>query len=329
MKAAWYERTGPAAEVLTLGEMPTPEPGPGEVRVRLACSGVNPSDVKTRSGQRSTTLPFPRIVPHSDGAGVIDRLGEGVEARRLGQPVWLWNAAWGRPHGTAAEYITLPEAQAVPCPEGLDMAAAACLGIPALTAWHAVHCGGGVAGRRVLVAGGAGSVGHYAVQMARLAGARQVIATTGSAEKARLALAAGADAALDYKTDDLPARMAELTGGAGIDRIIEVQLGGNIELNLDLIAPDGEMVVYGTDSSPIPVPFVPMIMRNVCLRFFIVYNLSPADRIRALSGVSSLVARGALTHSIGARLPLAEIARAHDMVDQRAVTGNVVLDIAP
>src|SRR5918998_321885 len=155
MRASFYERTGPAAEVLTFGELPTPDPGPGEVRVRVAYSGVNPSDVKSRAGLRTKTLPFPRIVPHSDGSGTIDRVGEGVDPARVGQRVWVWNAAWGRAEGTAAEYVALPAGQAVPLPEGADLAAGACLGIPALTAYHAVTAGGGVEGKSVLVAGGA------------------------------------------------------------------------------------------------------------------------------------------------------------------------------
>ena len=180
MQAAFYESTGPAREVLHVGRIELPEPGPGEVRVRVVCSGVNPSDVKGRAGLRNKTLPFPRIVPHSDGAGVIDRVGEGVPPSRIGEPVWVWNAAWGRPNGTAAQYVCLPTRQAVRLPDGVPPEAGACFGIPALTALHAVSGWGGVEGRSVLVAGGAGAVGHYAVQLARLLGARQVIATVSS-----------------------------------------------------------------------------------------------------------------------------------------------------
>ena len=160
MRAAVYEKTGPASEVLSIVELPLPMPGPGEVRVRVQWSGVNPSDVKSRSGVRSKTLPFPRIVPHSDGAGVIDEVGADVPRERIGEPVWLWNAAWQRAFGTAAEFVVLPAPQAVPLPKNLDPAIGACLGIPALTAYHAVAVDGGVAGKCVLVAGGAGAVGH-------------------------------------------------------------------------------------------------------------------------------------------------------------------------
>lgn len=192
MKAAFYERVGPAAEVLQVGELPRPEPAPGEVRVRVQWSGVNPSDVKSRMGLRSG-MPFPRVIPHSDGMGIIDAVGEGVSAHRVGERVWLWNAAWGRPHGTACEWVCLASAQAVPLPDAVSDEAGACLGIPALTALHSVLMDGGVAGKTVLIAGGAGAVGHYAVQMASQLGAARVLTTVSTPEKEALARAAGAD----------------------------------------------------------------------------------------------------------------------------------------
>src|SRR5512147_3116080 len=196
MRAAFYERTGPAAEVLTIGELPTPSPAANEVRVKLAWSGVNPSDVKSRAGLRSRQLAFPRIVPHSDGMGVVEAVGAGVDATRIGERVWVWNGAWGRASGTAAQSIVLPARQAVPLPPGTPDEAGACLGIPALTALHAVLMAGGVSGQAVLVAGGAGAVGHYAVQFAKQLGARQVIATVSSEEKAQIVREAGADLAI-------------------------------------------------------------------------------------------------------------------------------------
>jgi len=189
MRAAVYSRTGPAREVLSLTDLLTPEPAAGEVRVRLAWSGVNPSDVKSRGGR--WPMVFPRIIPHSDGAGIIDAVGNGVSPERLGERVWTWNAQWGRSDGTAAEYVVLPSAQAVALPPAVDLEAGACLGIPALTAYHAVTMDGGVAGKSVLVAGGAGGVGHYAVQIAKARGARAVIASVSGPEKAALATAAG------------------------------------------------------------------------------------------------------------------------------------------
>ncbi|HEY9285526.1 MAG TPA: NADPH:quinone reductase [Pyrinomonadaceae bacterium] len=327
MRASFYERTGPAREVLTLGELPTPEPGPGEVRVRVAWSGVNPSDVKSRAGLRTKELPFPRVVPHSDGSGRVDRVGEGVDPARVGERVWVWNAAWGRADGTAAEYVALPAEQAVALPDGVELTAAACLGIPALTAYHAVTVDGGVEGKSVLVAGGAGAVGHYAVQLAKLKGARQVIATVSSAAKAELARAAGADLVVNYREEDIAARCREATGGGGIDRIIEVDFAANVGADLRALRHEGEVVVYGSGAPEIPVPFAPAILKNVRLRFFIVYNLTPEDRARAVADLTRLLEANALTHNIGARLPLERIAEAHDLVEHGRVTGNVVLEV--
>ena len=327
MKAARYTQTGPANEVLELIDKERPEPGPGEVRVRVAWSGVNPSDVKSRAGTRTRTLPFAQIVPHSDGAGLIDAVGDGVSADRLGQRVWIWNAAWGRADGTAAEWIVLPAAQAVPLADGVPLEVGACLGIPALTACHAILVDGGVAGRTVLVAGGAGAVGHYAIQMARLAGARQVIATISSEEKAAHARAAGADVVIDYRREDLVARVLEETGGRGVDCIVEVDFAVNVTADFAMLAPEGRIVVYGSGASDISVPFVPAIVKNARLSFFIVYNLSAPDRDRAVRQLHEWLAAKALQHTIALRLPLEEIARAHEAVESGAVIGNVVLEI--
>lgn len=325
MQAAWYERNGAAREVLVVGELPAPEPGRGEVRVRIAWSGVNPSDVKSRGGR---AMPFPRVIPHSDGAGVIDAVGDGVPESRVGERVWVWNAAWGRPDGTAAEYVVLPAEQAVALPSSVtDLAIGACLGIPALTAYHAVHVDRGVRGRSVLVAGGAGAVGHYAVQMARLGGAGRVIATVSGAEKAELARAAGADVVINYRTEDVAARVQEATGGAGVERIIEVDFAANITLDLSILQQDGDVVVYGSGKPEIPVPFGPMIRKNVRAIFFIVYNLPGDVRREAEAELTAMLARGELTHNIAERLPLARIAEAHELVEQGRATGNVVLSV--
>jgi NADPH2:quinone reductase len=331
MQAAFYERTGPAAEVLQFADLPDPQPGPGELRVRLRWSGVNPSDVKSRAGLRNPVMPFPRIVPHSDGMGVVDAVGEGVAADRIGQRVWVWNAAWGRPFGTAAQYIVLPQAQAVALPDNVADEAGACLGIPALTALHAVRMpgsdGAGVAGQRVLVAGGAGAVGHYAVQFARLLGAAQVIATTSTAEKAALARAAGADVTIDYRQADAAAQLREATQGQGVDRIIELDIAANAALDVDALRPGGDLVVYGSGATPFELPFFPLIAKNLNLRFFIVYHLAPADRQRCEAALTGWLQRGALQHNIAQRLPLAQIAEAHDAVAQGRVAGNLVVAI--
>jgi NADPH2:quinone reductase len=323
MRAAWYERNGPAREVLVVGEMPTPSPAPGEVLVRLAASGVNPSDWKTRSGNRP--MPAPRVIPHSDGAGTIEAVGAGVDRARIGERVWIWNGQWKRPFGTAAEYIALPGAQAVRLPQGTSFEAGACLGIPALTAWRAVQTDGGVAGQTVLVAGGAGAVGHYAIQMAKLLGAARVLATVSSPEKAAHARAAGADEVIDYRMEDVAAVVKDLTGGRGVDRVVEVDLAGNAALLPQIVARDGFCACYGSGKVEASLPFGPMILSGVAIRFFIVYELSEAARAQGLAQLTSWLEGGSLLHAVGATMPLDRIVEAHEAVERGAVMGNVVL----
>ena len=327
MKAGFYERVGPAAEVLQVGELPRPEPAGGEVRVRVHWSGVNPSDVKSRMGLRSG-MPFARVIPHSDGMGVIDAVGEGVPAGRVGERVWLWNAAWGRPHGTACEWVCLPSAQAVYLPDAVSDEAGACLGIPALTALHSVLMEGGVAGKTVLIAGGAGAVGHYAVQMASQLGAARVLTTVSTPEKEALARAAGADEVIRYKSESLVERVKALTAGRGVDRIIELDMAVNGASNLEMLRESGECVVYGSSAPALQLPFYPLLAKNIQLRFFIVYHLSLADRARAVATLTRMLERGTLQHAIGARLPLADIVDAHERIERGQVTGNLVLQTA-
>ena len=327
MRAAFYERTGPASDVFHVEEMETPIPGSGEVRVKVLWSGVNPSDVKARAGLRTQTLPFPRIIPHSDGSGVIDQVGPNVPSTRIGERIWVWNAAWMRPFGTAAQYVVLPSEQAVPLPDNTDLAAGACLGIPALTAYHCISVDGGVEGKRVLVAGGAGAVGHYAIQLAKLKGARQILATVSGPEKAALARDAGADVVLNYRTEDLQTSVQNATGGEGVDRIIEVDLAANINTDIALLRPDGEVIVYGSGTQEITVPFSPAIRKGVHMYFFIVYSLNQAARARAIADLSTFLEGNQLKHNIAARLPLAQIAKAHELVEKGQVIGNVVLEV--
>lgn len=327
MKAAYYEQTGPAERVLVVADLPDPQAAAGEVRVRLQWSGVNPSDVKARAGARGPTMPFPRVIPHSDGMGVIDAVGAEVSPARIGQRVWVWNAAWGRPNGTAAGLVVLPQQQAVALPDNVPGEVGACLGIPALTAAHAVLTDGGVAGQRVLVAGGAGAVGHYAVQFARLLGARQVITTVSSPAKAELARSAGADLVIDYRSENVVERVREATGGAGVDRVIEVDIAANATIDMEVIRADGMWVVYGSGAPQFSLPFFPMISRNIGVRFFIVYQLSAADRLRANAVLDDFLRRDLLQHNIAARLSLAAIAQAHERVESGSVVGNVVVCI--
>jgi NADPH2:quinone reductase len=327
MKAAFYEQTGPAHDVLRIGEMSTPEPARGEVRVKLRFSGVNPSDVKSRMGLRSSAPAFARIVPHSDGMGVIDAVGEGVDRARIGERVWIWNGAWGRAFGTAAEFMSLPQEQAVAMPEGTPDEAGACFGIPALTAMHAVLMAGGVQGKRVLVQGGAGAVGHYAVQFARELGASQVIATVSSEAKAQLAREAGAQVVIDYKREDVAAAVMRATNNAGVERVIEVDIAANAAVDAQCVRTGGEWVVYGSGKSPFPLEFFPLISKNIELRFFIVYNLDREQRASAIDTLHRLIRKGSVRHNVSHRLPLSRIADAHDMVAAGTAGGNVVLSI--
>ena len=324
MRAAYYEELGPAKDVLKVGEVPKPNPEAGEVLVRVHASGVNPSDVEMRLGTSSATNEFPRIIPHSDGAGIIEAVGAGVPGSRIGQRVWLWNARWKRAIGTAAEYVSLPAIQAVELPDDVDFAAGACLGIPALTAWQAVETDGGVRDRWVLVQGGAGAVGHYAVQMAKLKGAK-VIATVSSEAKAARAKAAGADAVVNYKSEELVGRVKDLTAGKGVDRVIEVDLAANIAKLPALVADYGMIVVYGSGAREVPVSFGASILGNIGYRFFFVYNQPPELRCRGSNEMNAWLREGKLIHSVAARYPLSEIVSAHAAVESGKVDGNVVV----
>src|SRR6478752_7734749 len=233
MKAVWYERTGAAPDVLTFGDMPTPVAGSGEVRVRLEASGVNPADAGRRAGSYRP-MEYPRVIPDSDGAGIVDQIGDGVTRLQVGQRVWLYNGQRnGRAFGTAAEYIALAEHLVTPLPDNVLFAAGATLGIPCMTAWCCLFGDGPIAGRTVLVTGGAGAVGHYAVQLAKGGGAR-VIATVSSSAKAEQARLAGADLVIDYKTGDVVAQALAFTGQRGVDRVVDVDFGGNLVTTLKL-----------------------------------------------------------------------------------------------
>ena len=301
MKAVWYERNGPAREVLQCGDLPDPVPGTGEVLVRVHASGVNPSDWKTRSGSRPMVAP--RIIPHSDGAGVIERVGPAVDPSRVGERVWIWNGQWKRPFGTAATYIALPSEQAVRLPDGTTFEAGACLGIPALTAHRAVTIDVSPQGQSILVSGGAGAVGHYAIQFARLLGARPIIATVSSDEKAEHAKAAGADEVINYKADAVPDRVREITRGRGVDRIVEVDIAGNAMLVPKIIAQGGLCAAYGSNAAQACFDFGPMILSGAAVRFFIVYELSAAARERGVSDLTRWMEEGRVKHAIATKMP--------------------------
>lgn len=327
MRAAFYTRPGPARDVLEISEIETPEPGPDDVLVRVHASGVNPSDVKNRSGARGNKLAFPRIIPHSDGAGVIEAVGSDVDKSRIGERVWIWNGQWQRSDGTAAEYTALPSQQAVTLAESTGFAEAACLGIPATTAWYCVHTGSELHGKTVLVTGGAGAVAHYAIQFAVQAGAR-VIATASTSDKADHARAAGAAEVLDYRRDDLTAAISGLTGGQGVDRIIDSEFGANLNATAELLAVHGEIFAYGSALAPTPaLPFYELLFKSAVLHTPLVYLLTQSARAAAIAGINDALARSALIHSIDSTLPLDEIATAHERVEHNQKLGTVVVTI--
>ncbi len=323
MRAAYYEKNGPARDVLRVAEVETPEPGPGEVRVRLATSGVNPSDVKGRAGL-TRKIAFPRVIPHSDGAGEIDKVGEGVPASRVGERVWVWNGQWRRAFGTAAQAIVLPAAQAVRLPANTSMEVGACLGIPAYTAWQAVEYARLGADATVLIAAGAGAVGHYAIQFAKKKGAT-VLTTVSSPEKAALARQAGADHTIDYKREDVGERVMALTGKRGADAVIEMDLAVNARLLPGVLKPDGIVAIYGGSAAEPAIPFQFLLQNSITLRFFLVYMMPGELRARATDDITRLLEAGALLHNVAQTFALADIAAAHEAVESGKAMGNVVV----
>ncbi len=326
MRAAYYEENGPARDVLRLGAVETPRPGPGEVRVKLATSGVNPSDVKARSGS-TRKIAYPRVIPHSDGAGEVDMVGDGIPSSRVGERVWVWNAQWARAFGTCAEYVTLKSEQAVRLPASTSFDVGACLGIPAMTADHAVAVSGAAPGTTVLVAGGAGAVGHHAVQFAKAAGAT-VIATVSSAAKAEAARAAGATHTIDYKHEKVGDRVMAVTGKQGVDAVIELDIAANAKLLPQVLRPHGKVVVYGTGAMEAAVPLFFFLRNAITLQFIYVYELDPAERAAALGAITRALEAGTLTTNIGGTFLLADIVAAHEAVEQGKALGNVVVRLS-
>jgi len=328
VKAVWYERTGAAPDVLTYGEMATPLAGPGEVRVRLEASGVNPADVGRRAGSYRA-MEYPRVIPNSDGAGIIDQVGDGVSRLSIGQRVWLYNGQRnGRAFGTAAEHIALAEHLVTPLPADVSFAAGATLGIPGMTAWTCLFGDGPVAGQTVLVTGGAGAVGNYAVQLAKWGGAR-VIATVSSAMKAEQARLAGADLVINYKDDDVVAKVLAFTEQRGVDRVVDVDFGGNIATTLKLMAMNSTIAVYATNGNRNPVvPMRELMEKCIALRGLVLFALPPPLLAAGQADISKWLAAGKRIHTIAAQFPLSETAQAHLAVEKGDKLGTVVVDCA-
>ena len=328
MKAAWYEQQGSPADVLVVGEMATPEPGPGEVRILAAASGINPGDVKKRQDAFGVGMPYTRVIPHSDGAGTIDRVGEGIVASRIGERVWCFGAQSYRPFGTAAEYVVVPTGQAVPLPDGTSFEQGACLGIPGITAHRAVHVAGPMEGRVILVQGGAGAVGQCAVALAKQAGA-SVIATVRSERDTQIARRAGALHVIDTSGLDAEGVIERVRAQApeGIDHIVEVAFDANIAVDEPLLKLGGSIAAYATGDPTPAIPFWPLLFKNVRL-FFLGSDDFPAKAKRAAArALNQALVDGWPGFDVAARFPLESIAEAHEAVEQGKVSGQVVLSL--
>jgi NADPH:quinone reductase len=323
MKAALYDRQGAASEVLRVEDVERPAPGPGEVLVKVKFSGINPTDWKSRSGATSRPIDGFQI-PHHDGAGEIDAVGEGVDPARIGQRVWLWMAAAGRRWGTAAEWTVVPERNAVPLPPGVSAELGASLGVPAITAHRCLFADGPIEGRTVLVAGGAGAVGHFAIELAKHAGAR-VVTTVSGPHKAELAAKAGADLVVNYREPDAADQIRSFAGAGGVDHVVELALGANLQLDLAVIAqPDAQIVCYAAEATDPVVPVRACMNANVILRFVLLYGVPQEALERAAADITTALADGALTELPVTKFPLDEIAAAQDAVEAGAV-GKVLV----
>jgi NADPH2:quinone reductase len=322
MKAAWYEKQGPPREVLIVGEMPDPIPAPGEIRIRIAASGINPGDVKKRQDTFGIGMPYPRVIPHSDGAGRVDQLGAGVPSEWMGRSVWCYGAQSYRPFGTAAEFTVVPVDQVAPLPEKVPTERGACLGIPGITAHRAVHVAGSVNGRTVLVQGAAGSVGSCAVQLARFAGAR-VIGTVRSVSDEPTAKSAGAHDVL-VGDKELTSRVKALAPD-GIDHIVEVAFGANIEADVELLKQGGSIASYATDNATPKIPFWQMVFKNIRVFLLGSDDFSKESKLQAARDINSALEAGWPGFEIAERIPLADIARAHELVEHPVGRGRVVV----
>lgn len=335
MRATWYKRTGPAAEVVEIGDLAEGALGPllsGDVRVEMRASGINPADVKRRAGWGGSSIQHDMVIPHADGSGVVTAVGDGVSNSLVGQRVWVHNGQGGygeagRAFGTAAEVIQLPASQAFRLPDNLDFAQGACLGIPALTAYHAVYADGPVSGKTILVTGAAGAVGHFAAQFA-IAGGARVIATVSSEEKAAHVARTGVSDILFRHTEDVAERIMALTDGKGVDRIVEVDFGANLDVIQKILKPAAVIAAYSSTAVPEPtLPYYAFAFRGATLRFIQGFLLSPEVIRAATILIDDMASRDALQVAIAARMPLERIVEAHELLESGRAIGNIVLDV--
>ena len=321
MRAAVYESIGSASDVLRVEDVEQPSPGPGEVRVRIAFSGVNPTDWKSRSGVTARPIDGFQI-PHQDGAGTIDAVGEGVDASRVGERVWVWLAAAGRKWGTAAEWSVVPAVHAVPLPDSASLELGASLGVPAMTAHRCLFADGSISGQTVLVAGGAGAVGHFAIELARRGGAR-VVTTVSSDEKAALASAAGADLVVNYRSPDA---VSAIESFGPVDRVVEVSLGANVDLDLAVLRPGGSIVCYAATGDDPTLPVRPCMNANLLLRFVMLYSVPAAALGQATGDITGALEAGQLSALPVRVFDLDDIVAAQEAVEG-GFTGKVLVSL--
>jgi NADPH2:quinone reductase len=327
MQAAWFERFGDASGVLQVGELDTPAPGPGEVLVRLYTSGVNPSDVKKRAGSFPDLLDGGLVVPNSDGAGVIESVGDGVAASRIGERVWVYQAQYARRFGTAAQYVAIDNERAPHLPDNTGFDVGASMGIPAMTAHRCVFADGNVEGQTILVNGGAGRVGHYAVQWASQAGAN-VIATASNETDVVACATAGAGKVVNHRDEHFAAAVLEATNGEKVDRVIDMEFGTNLETSLAVLRTGGVIAAYGSVQKPEPVlPFFRLMYMDLTVRFVIVYAMPEPAKQFAVADIERALTAGSLQHRIAHTYPLEEIAEANELVERPGTRGTVILHI--
>lgn len=325
MKAAWFEKFGPAADVLIVGDQPDPIPGSNEVLISVKTSGVNPSDVKKRAGAFPDLLQDGLVIPHSDGAGVIEAVGSEVPRDRVGERVWVYQAQFGRRFGTAAEYVAVDQHRAVPMTDNMSFEVGACLGIPAMTAHRCVFSDGPVEGQTILVTGGVGRVGHYAIQWAAQAGAT-VIATASTPEDDRACKEAGASAVINHRDANWSAAVLDHNHGEQIDRVIDVEFGANLPEVIQLIRTGGTIATYSSSAVPKPeLPFLKMMYLDLTIRMVIVYAMPETAKQMAIADIKTYQQAGRLRHRIARTVPLAEIVDAHELIEHGGFRGCVVV----
>ncbi len=327
MHAAWFESFGAADQVLQLGELDTPVAGDGEVLVRMHTSGVNPSDVKKRAGSFPNLLDAGLVIPNSDGAGIIEAVGAGIDSNRVGERVWVYQAQYGRRFGTAAEYLSIDASRAARLPDNVGFDVGACIGIPVMTAHRAVFADGDVDGQSILITGGAGRVGHYAIQWASRAGAT-VIATASNADDTESCIAAGATHVVNHRSDRFADDILQANNGALIDRVVDVEFGANLETTVEVIKIGGTIATYSSTQVTEPkLPFFTMMYKDLTLRTIIVYAMPEEAKQAAIADIDSALSDGKLQHRIAATFPLADIVASNELIEQGDVRGAVILTL--